>query len=154
MNDKNKLWKIEIKNYLKPNDKSYEPEFFFIEKLNYYYSIYKSQLDLEKEKWKGEELSKNVYLEPEKLSIESPLTILHGAWGSGKTFFIEEKLAKKWNDIINLNNNEFKNLIVINLWNHFYGSTDTILEFAKLLINPMSKILKKDKKEIAKIFWF
>ena len=147
MNSKNKLWKIEIKNFLETENKNYKPEIFFIEKLNYYYSIYKTQLDLEKEKWE-KKVPKNVYLEPEKLSIESPLTILHGVWGSGKTFFIEEKLAKEWDNLIRCKDNEFKNLIIINLWNHFYGSTDTILEFAKLLMDKISKILKNDKKTI------
>ena len=116
---------------------------FFIKELDLLYTDYKNNLDqLEKEwevKFKNGNFP-NVSFVPEKLAIKSPLTILDGAWGSGKTHFIEtlatffiEKDKKS-----EIDRKQFKNLVIVDAW--YYLSSNNITES---LIKELSKILHK-----------
>lgn len=150
------LFKIEIQT-----DEEINPQKFFLSELNKYYLLYQEKWNAENEKWK--EFWKNTNKEnksinPEKQSIRSPLTILHGPWGSGKTFFIEE-LVGQWDQIICDEAVVFKNIVVIDLWEYIHSDTNIILElsqhFCEIIYNFLPtkqrrQIIKKKFKKLLK----
>lgn len=126
---------------------------FFIKELDLLYTDYKNNLDQLEKEWKIKFKNgnfPNVSFVPEKLAIKSPLTILDGAWGSGKTHFIEtlatffiEKDKKS-----EIDRKQFKNLVIVDAW--YYLSSNNITES---LIKELSKILHKflEKTKITEI---
>ena len=131
----------------------------FISKLNKYYEKYLK-------KWREEDIEwglfwngtnrKNKSITREEEFAKSPLTVLHGPWGSGKTSFIKE-LIKKWDAL--QNELKLKNIIYIDLSQHFYSSTDVILEFTEIFYEILLCFLPKDKfneeeikKRVSKLF--
>ena len=131
----------------------------FISKLNKYYEKYLK-------KWGEEDIEwglfwdgtnqKNKSITREEEFAKSPLTVLHGPWGSGKTSFIKE-LIKKWDAL--QNELKLKNIIYIDLSQHFYSSTDVVLEFTEIFYEILLCFLPKDKfneeeiwKRVSKLF--
>lgn len=134
----------------------------FIVKLNGYYKQYLTKLEKEDIEWGlfwKDTNQKNKSITREEEFAKSPLTILHGPWGSGKTSFIKE-LIKKWDAL--QNKLKFKNIIYIDLSQHFYSSTDVVLEFTEifyeilLYFSPKGKFNEEEiKKSVSKLieYW-
>lgn len=127
----------------------------FMRELNQYYQLYEREWQNESASWKtfwNQPKSKKTYIKPERISSRSPLTILHGPWGSGKTFFIET-LVKEWQDASKGTN--FKNIVVIDLWNYIHHTTNIVLEMANqfygIILNFLPSKFKKKWKR--KKFW-
>ena len=149
------LFKIEIEPYKGNSQK------FFLSELNKYYLLYQEKWNGENDEWKEfwqNTNKQNKSINPEKQSIRSPLTILHGPWGSGKTFFIEE-LVRQWDQIICDEIITFKNIVVIDLWEYIHSDTNIILElsqhFCEIIYNFLPtkqrrQIIKKKFKKLLK----
>ena len=127
----------------------------FMRELNQYYQLYEREWQNESASWKtfwNQQKSKKTYIKPERISSRSPLTILHGPWGSGKTFFIET-LVKEWQDASKGTN--FENIVVIDLWNYIHHTTNIVLEMANqfygIILNFLPSKFKKKWKR--KKFW-
>lgn len=129
--------------------------------LNQYYQLYKCEWQNESNSWKKwsereskqtKKENKRIYIKPERVSSRSPLTILHGPWGSGKTFFVE-KLVKEWQGASK--GTEFENIIVIDLWNYIHHTTNIVLEMANQFYGIILDFLPlKHKKELKRRqFW-
>ena len=146
----NDLFKIEINQ---GSDDQYIYDFIF--ELNKYYKKYLKKWEEENNEWNtfwNETNQKNKSIIREEEFAKSPLTILHGPWGSGKTFFIKE-LIKKWDTLVEGLKLDFKNIIYIDLSQHFYSSTDVVLEFTEIFYEILLCFLPEDelnKKEIMK----
>ena len=150
------LFKIEIQA-----GKEINPQKFFLLELNNHYSSYQKKWNGENDEWKEfwqNTNKQNKSINPEKQSIKSPLTILHGPWGSGKTFFIEE-LVRQWDQIICDEAVVFKNIVVIDLWEYIHSDTNIILELSQhfceiiynfLPIKQRRQIIKKKFKKLLK----
>ena len=98
-------------------------------------SNYNSNLEL----FKNKKFEKSIILSPENLYVKSPMTIIDGKWGIGKTFFIE-KIAYVMNDKEEVRKKYFENYININLWcfsDPKYSPMDLIIE----LFNKLSEII-------------
>lgn len=152
----NDLFKIEINQ---GGDDQYIYDFIF--ELNKYYKKYLKKWEEENNEWNtfwNETNQKNKSIIREEEFAKSPLTILHGPWGSGKTFFIKE-LIKKWDALLEGLKLDFKNIIYIDLSQHFYSSTDVVLEFTEIFYEILLCFLPKDKfdeeeikKRVSKLF--
>lgn len=131
----------------------------FIVKLNGYYKQYLTKLKKEDIEWGlfwKDTNQKNKSITREEEFAKSPLTILHGPWGSGKTFFIKD-LIRKWDSLSN--KSDLKNIIYIDLSQHFYSSTDVVLEFTEIFYEillcflPKGEFNKEEiKKRVSKLF--
>ena len=142
------------------------------EYLDYMEYVYEEARNFGAKKWKS------VFFQPEILSKRSPLTILNGPWGSGKTYFIE-RVAYNFEDKKEENKRIFKSIIILNTWKFSYSNDlveeimsevflslcknnpkikDTILLIAKFLFNIASPAWMKkftftqsDKKDYKKL---
>lgn len=146
----NDLFKIEINQ---GSDDQYIYD--FIDELNQYYKKYLKKWEKENDEWNkfwNTTNPNNKSISREEEFAKSPLTILHGPWGSGKTFFIKE-LIKKWDTLVEGLKLDFKNIIYIDLSQHFYSGTDVVLEFTEIFYEILLCFLPEDelnKKEIMK----
>lgn len=117
---------------------------FDLEKCDFTFLENKKKMELEFEKFKIK-LDKENFL-PESLISESPITILSGGWGTGKTFFIEE--IKKAFYLDEITSDIFEKILIINLFN-FYGSDNFDKEVIYYILNEISSVIKnklvKDK---------
>ena len=135
----------------------------FIDQLWESYSAYQTSLDKEQEEWqKVLEAKTTVFIEPEKLTTRSPLTILDAPWGSGKTYFIEQ-LARLFalsesekirdNDTKKKTNQKsFVNLVVIDTWK-FINSEDIVLDVVKRIYWIICQLITKKNEDVSKTIW-
>ena len=93
-NPKQKLQPF-VKQILITNDNLDQKVTEFIQQLEKYFLKFQARLNQEQAAWsKWLNQANNVFIEPEKLAIKSPLTILDAPWGTGKTYFIEQLVKK------------------------------------------------------------
>ena len=132
----------------------------FVNQLWESYSDYKTSLDREKEEWKKVlEAKTTVFIEPEKLTTRSPLTILDAPWGSGKTYFVEY-LAKLFalseektdNEKKKLNKKGFVNLVVIDTWK-FINSDVIVFDVVKKIYLIICQLITKTNQKVSKKIW-
>ena len=134
----------------------------FIDQLWESYSDYKISLDKEEKAWQEVLKAKTVFIEPEKLTARSPLTILDAPWGSGKTYFIEQ-LAKLFalteSEKIRDNNTKkdtdqksFVNLVVVDTWK-FINSEDIVFDVVKKICLIICQLITKKNENVSKIIW-
>lgn len=150
--------KQEIKIY--SNDNYEEQTVNFITKLKEAYECFQKQNQKLLNEWNSNDNNKfnNVYVYPECQFIKSPMTILDGEWGSGKTHFIEE-IAKNWNsNSMKENRNPFQNFISIDVWK-FCSSENIVDDITNqifyCLINSFDFVDdKKNKKNIKLLIYF
>lgn len=141
----NDLFKLEINQ---GSDDKYIYDFML--QLNKYYKKYLNKWKKENDEWNifwNATNQNNKSINREEEFAKSPLTILNGPWGSGKTFFIKE-LIKKWDTLLERLKLDFKNIIYIDLSQHFYGNTDVVLEFTQIFYEIVLKFLPKEEKII------
>lgn len=124
----------------------------FLFNLNNKYMEFKNKLNNANEIWnnfKKENVYKNVYIEPEQISIKSPTTILNAPWGTGKTYFIEQ-IALNWNNNeIKDKRGKFKNFIVIDTWKFttFPNITVAIIKNIYIILCEILNINNKEDKK-------
>lgn len=124
----------------------------FLASLEYNFNKFNNELDsnIKKLSKYGKDKNKTGYIfEPEKLSKKSPLTILNGSWGVGKTYFIENFLKLLIDDEKKeINSEKFKNMIIIDAWK-FSNSNDHwfsfLEELAKKILASNDKYIKDDE---------
>ena len=142
-NPKQKLQPF-VKQILITNDNLDQKVTEFIEQLEKYFLKFQARLNDEQVAWsKWLNQANNVFIEPEKLAIKSPLTILDAPWGTGKTYFIEQ-LVKKFIDPKFRDKTIFKNLVVIDSWKYI-NSDYIVLDFAKQIYQIYSKMITNNK---------
>lgn len=141
----------------------------FLFSLNNKYIDFKFRLNIANKIWndfKNKNIYKNVYIEPELISIKSPTTILNAPWGTGKTYFIEQ-IALNWNnDEIKNKRGEFENFIVIDTWKFttFPNIIVTIIKSIYIILcdvlninnekEDRKKYFRKIKNVLKKIFFY
>ena len=132
----------------------------FINQLWESYSAYQTSLDKEQEEWKKVlEAKTTVFIEPEKLTTRSPLTILDAPWGSGKTYFIEHlaklfALSEETTDSKKkkLNKKGFVNLVVIDTWK-FINSDVIVFDVVKKIYLIICRLITKKNQNVSKKIW-
>ena len=131
----------------------------FINQLWESYSDYKTSLDKEKKAWQEVLKAKTVFIEPEKLTARSPLTILDAPWGSGKTYFIEHlaKLFVLFEETTDskkkkLNKKGFVNLVVIDTWK-FINSDVIVFDVVKKIYLIICQLITKTNQKVSKKIW-
>ena len=132
----------------------------FINQLWESYSAYQTSLDKEQEEWqKVLEAKTTVFIEPEKLTTRSPLTILDAPWGSGKTYFIEHlaklfALSEETTDSKKkkLNKKGFVNLVVIDTWK-FINSDVIVFDIVKKIYLIICQLITKRNQKVSKKIW-
>ena len=132
----------------------------FINQLWESYSAYQTSLDKEQEEWqKVLEAKTTVFIEPEKLTARSPLTILDAPWGSGKTYFIEHlaklfALSEETTDSKKkkLNKKGFVNLVVIDTWK-FINSDVIVFDIVKKIYLIICQLITKRNQKVSKKIW-
>ena len=131
----------------------------FINQLWESYSDYKISLDKEKKAWQEVLKAKTVFIEPEKLTARSPLTILDAPWGSGKTYFIEHlaklfALSEETTDSKKkkLNKKGFVNLVVIDTWK-FINSDVIVFDIVKKIYLIICQLITKTNQKVSKKIW-
>lgn len=110
--------KIELRLAL--NDKGLESACnTFLAELEKHHRLFKKEVEECSKDWQKYVKNKNVIFTPENISKESPLTLIYGPRGSGKSYFVE-CLAKLLIDKIDKNKGKlyFEKMIYIDAWEY------------------------------------
>lgn len=124
----------------------------FLVMLDEKYKLFKFELEKLQNHWNSIKKERNVYIEPEQISIKSPTTILNAPWGTGKTYFIEQ-IAWYWNDEeIKNNHDSFKNFIVIDALKFITipNILDSIFKYIYVILCKISTNNKNNKDDSKK----
>ncbi len=91
----------------------------FLDELEKQHKLFKKEVQESFKKWEKYTKNKNVIFTPEAISKESPLTLIYGPRGSGKSYFVE-CLAKLLIEKIDKNKGKlyFEKMICIDAWEY------------------------------------
>ena len=91
----------------------------FLDELEKQHKLFKKEVQESFKKWEKYTKNKNVIFTPEAISKESPLTLIYGPIGSGKSYFVE-CLAKLLIEKIDKNKGKlyFEKMICIDAWEY------------------------------------
>ncbi len=91
----------------------------FLDELEKQHKLFKKEVQESFKKWEKYTKNKNVIFTPEAISKESPLTLIYGPRGSGKSYFVE-CLAKLLIEKIGKNKGKlyFEKMICIDAWEY------------------------------------
>lgn len=134
-------YKIEINSENEFDDKCQE----FIKKLEYEYQKYIKNRNSKINNYKQIKNNNfNLFVDIEETNYLSPITVLNGSWGIGKTYFIETICKKFYND--ELKTKVINGIILLDSWK--YSITDNpayliLLELISKISNIFQTISKK-----------
>lgn len=142
---------IQINIYGKSKQDFLDSNKFFLLQLKKYYDLFKNNLKEFEKKW-NLKYNEHFSIIPEKKRYLSPITILDGEWGIGKTYFIEtliQNCSTSKIDLISLCG--FKKIIVIDLW-EYINNKEMINDIVFDIYNKLIPKSKKWNNLIKKIF--
>ncbi len=142
---------IQINIYGKSKQDFLDSNKFFLLQLKKYYDLFKDNLKEFEKKW-NLKYNEHFSIIPEKKRYLSPITILDGEWGIGKTYFIEtliQNCSTSKIDLISLCG--FKKIIVIDLW-EYINNKEMINDIVFDIYNKLIPKSKKWNNLIKKIF--
>lgn len=124
---------------------------FFLCELKKYYDLFKKDIKEFNQNWSVNSNEKFSII-PEKTRYLSPITIIDGDWGIGKTYFIETLIKNCSNFNIELKSLcDFDKIVVIDLW-EYINNNEMINDIVFDIYNKLVPKSKKWQKLIKNIF--
>lgn len=124
---------------------------FFLSEIKKYYDLFKKDLEEFNRNWSVNS-NKKFSIIPEKTRYLSPITIVDGDWGVGKTHFIETLIKNCSNSEIDLKSLcDFNKIVVIDLW-EYINNNEMINDIVFDIYNKLVPKSKKWQKLIKNIF--
>lgn len=124
---------------------------FFLWELKKYYDLFKKDIKEFNQNWSVNSNEKFSII-PEKTRYLSPITIIDGDWGTGKTYFIETLIKNCSNFEIELKSLcDFDKIVVIDLW-EYINNNEMINDIVYDIYNKLVPKSKKWQKLIKNIF--